>query len=135
MAKLCLNLIRILGQRDKTDKTNARNMSLIKKTRICWKIAKVLVNLNGMEGQQTDRVRRFPKLQMSDKNYFKSRSIYQFFFVSFYPHWSWRYLHLIRHDICQKFYTSGFWGQKFYTVKVRNTALFTHDLTAYMHWI
>ena len=31
MAKLCLNPIRILGQRDKTDQTNARNMSLIKK--------------------------------------------------------------------------------------------------------
>ena len=41
----------------------------------------------------------------------------------------------ISHDICQTLYTSGFWGQNFYTVKVRNTALFTHDLTAYMHWI
>ena len=26
---------------------------------------------------------------------------------------------LSRHEICQKFYTTRFWGQKFYTLKVR----------------
>ena len=93
MAKLCLNLILILGQRDNPNlKQNRYNKCeeyvIDKKTRIYWKIAKVLVNLNGMEGQQTDRVRRFRKLQqMPDKIILNPRDIYQIasFFSIFSP--------------------------------------------------
>ena len=32
--------------------------------------------------------------------------------------------HMFRHEICQKFYTTGFLGQKLYTLKVRKLRLF-----------
>ena len=38
-----------------------------------------------------------------------------------------------RLEICQKIYTTGFSGQKFYTLKVRNATIFTQRETAYMH--
>ena len=42
-------------------------------------------------------------------------------------------LNLDRLEICQKIYTTGFSGQKFFTLKVRNATIFTQRETAYMH--
>ena len=49
-------------------------------------------------------------------------------------HHKWMEVELgIRLEICQKIYTTGFPGQKFFPLKVRNATIFTQRETAYMH--
>ena len=55
--------------------------------------------------------------QVSEQEFFSDSQIGEVLMYSY-----------IRHVICQKNYTAGFSGQKFYTVKVRDLRLFSRKL-------